>query len=41
MTSLAERYFRPKAVELDGRLYQWLGFVRFKRLLMSVVRVDP
>ncbi len=39
--SLFERYFRPKAAELDGRLYEWLGVVRFKRVLMSVVRVDP
>ncbi len=41
MTSLSERYFRPKAAELDGRLYAWLGVVRFKRLLMSLVRVEP
>ena len=41
MTSLAERYFRPKAVELDGSLYAWLGVVRFKRILTSLVRVDP
>jgi hypothetical protein len=34
MTSLSERYFRPKAVEFDGKLYEWLGVVRFKRLLM-------
>ncbi len=34
MTSLSERYFRPKAVEFDGKPYEWLGVVRFKRLLM-------
>lgn len=39
--TLAELYFRPKAIELDGRLYEWLGVVWFKRRLMSVVSVDP
>jgi hypothetical protein len=34
MTSLSKRYFRPKAIELDGKPYEWLGVVRFKRLLM-------
>ncbi len=34
MTSLSERYFRPKAVEFDGKPYEWLGVVLFKRLLM-------
>jgi hypothetical protein len=34
LTSLSERYFRPKAVEFDGKPYEWLGVVRFKRLLM-------
>jgi hypothetical protein len=38
---LAERYFRPKAFERDGRLYAWLGVVRFKRVLTRLVTVDP
>jgi hypothetical protein len=41
VTSLAERYFRPKPFELDGRLYAWLGVVRFKRVLTSLFQVDP
>lgn len=41
MTSLSERYFRPKAFETDGRLYAWLGVVRFKRALMGLVQVPP
>ncbi len=41
MTTLTERYFRPKPFELDGRLYTWLGVALFKRLLMGAVRVDP
>lgn len=39
--TLAERWFRPKAFERDGRLYWWLGVVAFKQLLMRVVQVDP
>ena len=39
--TLAERWFRPKAIERNGRLYWWLGVVAFKRLLMRVVQVDP
>lgn len=39
--SPSERYFRPKAIELDGRLYEWLGVLRFKRLLLGLVRPDP
>ena len=38
---LAERWFRPKKFESDGRLYRWLGVVAFKRLLMRVVRRSP
>ncbi len=41
MTSLAERYFRPKSFEMDGRLYWWLGVLLFKRLLMHVAWVVP
>ena len=41
MTSLSESWFRPKAIELEGRLYEWLGVVPFKRVLMRLVRVDP
>ena len=41
MTTLAERYFRPKSFEMDGRLHRWLGVLLFKRILMSVVRVGP
>ncbi len=40
-TSLAERYFRPKAIEIDGRLYRWLGVTLFKRMLMALVRPAP
>ena len=40
-TNLAERWFRPKTFETDGRLYRWLGVVAFKRLLMRVVRKSP
>jgi len=39
--TLAERWFRPKAFERDGRLYRWVGVVAFKRLLMRIVQVDP
>ena len=39
--NLAERWFRPKKFERDGRLYRWLGVVTFKRLLMHVVRRTP
>lgn len=38
--TLAERWFRPKAFERDGRLYWWFGVVAFKRLLMRIVQVD-
>ena len=44
MTSLRERvselYFRPKGVEFDGRIYEWLAVVRFKQLLMKLVKAD-
>ena len=40
MTPLSERYFRPKAIEIDGRIFEWLGVVRFKRLLMGLLTVD-
>jgi Glycosyl-4,4'-diaponeurosporenoate acyltransferase len=40
-TNLAERWFRRKTFETDGRLYRWLGVVAFKRLLMRVVRKSP
>ncbi len=33
-------YFRPRTCELNGKLYEWLGVLRFKRALMSVVRVN-
>lgn len=39
--TLAERYFRPKAFERDGRVYRWLGVGVFKRVLMSVVSPAP
>ena len=39
--NLAERWFRPKKFETDGRLYRWLGVIAFKRLLMRVVRKSP
>ncbi len=39
--SLAERYFRPRAFERDGRLYALLGVVLFKRLLTSLVSRNP
>jgi len=38
---LSERYFRPRAFELGGRIYEWLGVVPFKRALMSLVKRDP
>ncbi len=41
MTSLSERYFRPKTIEFDGKPYEWLGVVQFKRLLMRFISVDP
>ena len=41
MTSLSERYFRPKTIEFDGKPYEWLGVVQFKRLLMRFINVDP
>ena len=41
LIGLSDLYFRPKAAELDGKLYEWLGVIRFKRFLMSLVRVDP
>ncbi len=41
MTSLSERYFRPKPVEFDGKPYEWLGVVRFKRLLMRFASAAP
>ena len=34
-------YFRPRAFELNGKLYEWLGVLRFKRALMRLVRVNP
>lgn len=36
MTTLSERYFRPKAFELGGRVYEWLGVLPFKRALMGL-----
>ncbi len=41
MTSLSERYFRPKAIEFDGKPYEWLGVIQFKRLLMSFISDAP
>ncbi len=41
MTSLSERYFRPKTIEFDGKPYEWLGVVQFKRMLMRFISVDP
>lgn len=37
---LAELYFRPRAFEANGRLYEWLGVVAFKRLLLRLARTD-
>ena len=34
-------YFRPRAFELNGKLYEWLGVLWFKRALMRLVRVNP
>ena len=39
--TLADRWFRPKAFERDGRLYRWLGVVAFKRVLTSAMKPDP
>ncbi len=41
MTSLSEHYFRPKTIEFDGKPYEWLGVVQFKRLLMRFIPDDP
>lgn len=41
MVSLSERWFRPKRVELGGRLYEWVGVVPFKRALMRLTKSDP
>ncbi len=41
MTSLFERYFRPKTIEFNGKPYEWLGVVQFKRLLMKFISDDP
>lgn len=41
LTGLSDLYFRPRAAEFDGKLYEWLGVVCFKRFLMSLARVDP
>jgi hypothetical protein len=32
-------YFRPRAFELEGQLYEWLGVRRFKTALMRRARV--
>ena len=39
--SLSEFYFRPRTIELDGRVYEWLGVVPFKRVLARAVKPNP
>ena len=40
MNGLSEIYFRPKAFELNGRLYTWMGVLHFKNLLVQLARKD-
>ena len=39
-TMRADWYFRPRAFELEGKLSEWPGVRRFKRLLLRRLRVD-
>ncbi|MCA8956923.1 MAG: hypothetical protein KDC87_12670 [Planctomycetes bacterium] len=41
MATLCERWFEPKGIELHGRVYEWLGVVRFKRVWMKLFKPDP
>jgi hypothetical protein len=40
LNALSEVYFRPKAFELGGRLYEWMGVVPFKNFMVRVGRSD-